>query len=48
MANHLHIVTYWLKDPDDMIYVRAPTRIGRPFQVTVAPFPEGPVGESRF
>ncbi|KAG8782439.1 putative PHD type zinc finger protein with BAH domain-containing protein [Serendipita sp. 397] len=29
-------------DPDDMIYVRAPTRIGPKFQVIPAPTPEGP------
>ncbi|KAG8835592.1 putative PHD type zinc finger protein with BAH domain-containing protein [Serendipita sp. 399] len=29
-------------DPDDMIYVRAPTRIGPKYQVIPAPIPEGP------
>ncbi|CAG7847903.1 Lid2 complex component snt2 Short=Lid2C component snt2 [Serendipita indica DSM 11827] len=29
-------------DPDDMIYVRAPTRIGPKFQVVPPPLPEGP------
>jgi len=34
-----------LADPDDMIYVRAPTRIGRAFQTIVADIPVGASGK---
>jgi hypothetical protein len=41
------IAMFWFNtfvDPDDMIYVRAPTRVGPKFQVVVKDAPEGPPG----